>query len=181
MDGEKINNSNNTLIEKSTGDKKANPESNEENTNWCQSVGGIVMKGDQVLLVRHTYGAGKGRLIIPGGYVKLGETPQAAAIREVMEETAITAVPARLAGIRFNLKDWYAVFLMDYVEGTPHSDHKENSEALFMDIRQAVQSPEVPDLTKVLLNGVLENKEGAFDNRPFVSREKHGEYSLYSI
>lgn len=158
-----------------------NPASDEENTNWCQSVGAIVMKGNQVLLVRHTYGAGKGRLIIPGGYVKHGETPQAAVIREVLEETAVSAAPTKLAGIRFNLKDWYAVFMMDYAEGTPHSDNKENSEALFMDIHQAVQSPEVPDLTRVLLKGVLENKDGAFGSKHFVSREKHGEYSLYSI
>lgn len=154
---------------------------NEENTNWCQSAGGIVLKGKEVLLVRHTYGAGKGRLIIPGGYVKFNETPQAAVQREVLEETGITAVPTKLVGIRFNLKDWYAVFLMDYVEGTPVSDNKENSEALFMDINEAVKSPEVPDLTRVLLKGVLENSGGAFENTPFVSREKNGEYSLYSI
>lgn len=36
----------------------------EENTNWFQSVTGIVIKDGKVLLARHTYGPGKGRLII---------------------------------------------------------------------------------------------------------------------
>jgi ADP-ribose pyrophosphatase YjhB (NUDIX family) len=153
----------------------------EENTNWCQSVGGVVLKGNKVLLVRHTYGAGKGRLIIPGGYVNMKETPQDALRREVAEYTTIVAEPVKLVGVRFNLKDWYAVFLMDYILGTPNSDNKENSEALFMDIQEAVKSPEVPDLTKVILQGVINNSENALNNIPFVSREKNGEYSFYGV
>ena len=44
--------------------------------NWQKSVAAIVERDGKVLLVRHTYGAGKGRLIIPGGYLKDNETPQ---------------------------------------------------------------------------------------------------------
>lgn len=36
------------------------------NTNWSQSVTAVVIKEGRVLLARHTYGAGKGLLIIPG-------------------------------------------------------------------------------------------------------------------
>lgn len=35
--------------------------------NYCLSVGCIVRKGEQVLLVRHTYGGANGKLLIPGG------------------------------------------------------------------------------------------------------------------
>ena len=38
---------------------------NTENTNWNQSVTGVVIKDGKVLLARHTYGGGKGMLIIP--------------------------------------------------------------------------------------------------------------------
>lgn len=41
----------------------------EENTNWEKSAAGVVIKDGKVLLARHTYGAGKGKLIIPGGYI----------------------------------------------------------------------------------------------------------------
>ena len=36
--------------------------------NYCFSVGCIVRKGTQVLLVRHTYGGANGKLLIPGGF-----------------------------------------------------------------------------------------------------------------
>ena len=81
--------------------------------NWLKSVAAIVEHDGKILLVRHTYGAGKGRLIIPGGYLKDNETPQQACVREVLEETGITAEPKRLVGVRFNLKDWYVVFAAD--------------------------------------------------------------------
>ena len=64
--------------------------------NWQKSVAAIVEHDGKILLVRHTYGAGKGRLIIPGGYLKDNETPQQACVREVLEETGITAEPKRL-------------------------------------------------------------------------------------
>ena len=38
---------------------------NTENTNWNQSVTGVVIKDGKVLLGRHTYGGGKGMLIMP--------------------------------------------------------------------------------------------------------------------
>ena len=62
---------------------------NNENTNWGQSVAGVVIRDNQVLLVCHTYGNGKGMLIIPGGYVNYGETPQQVLKREYMEETNV--------------------------------------------------------------------------------------------
>lgn len=34
-------------------------------TNWGQSVTGVVIKENKVLLARHTYGGGKGLLIVP--------------------------------------------------------------------------------------------------------------------
>ena len=51
------------------------------NTNWGQSVTAVVIDAGKVLLARHTYGAGQGKLIIPGGYVNIGETPQDALVR----------------------------------------------------------------------------------------------------
>ncbi len=76
-------------------------------TNWGQSVTGVVIKDNKVLLARHTYGGGKGLLIVPGGYVNEGETPQDALIREYMEETKVTVKPLDIIGIRFNMHDWY--------------------------------------------------------------------------
>ena len=46
----------------------------EKNTNWQKSVCAVVLREGKVLLARHTYGAGKGLFITPGGYLKNGES-----------------------------------------------------------------------------------------------------------
>lgn len=121
------------------------------NTNWSQSVTAVVINEGKVLLSRHTYGAGKGRLIIPGGYLNYGEMPREALIREYLEETGVLIEPRELIGMRFNLKDWYAAFRADYVSGEARSDNDENSEAVCVDVDEALNRDDVPDLTKKLI------------------------------
>jgi len=53
------------------------------------AVGAVVFKDNQVLLVRRGKAPSKGLWAIPGGSVDLGETLQAAAEREIFEETGI--------------------------------------------------------------------------------------------
>ena len=60
---------------------------NGENTCYKQSVTAVVLRDNKVLLARHTYGAGKDFLIVPGGYLNLDETPEQAVKREFLEET----------------------------------------------------------------------------------------------
>ena len=59
------------------------------NDNYCFSVGCIVRRKQQVLLVRHTYGRAKGKLLIPGGFCHDNELPEEAAVREVFEERVL--------------------------------------------------------------------------------------------
>ena len=47
--------------------------------NYSFSVGCVVVRGDEVLLVRHTYGGANRKLLIPGGYLNDGELPKEAA------------------------------------------------------------------------------------------------------
>lgn len=152
-----------------------------ENTNWGQSVAGIVLKENKVLLVRHTYGSGKGMLIIPGGYVKWNETPQDAVKREILEETGIIVESLDIVGVRFNLKDWYVVFIAKYVRGESKSDGDENSEVVWIDINDTVTRADVPDLTKKLLLGVINSKNNAFKNISYEGNTKNGAYSLYGL
>ena len=66
-------------------------------------------------------------LIIPGGYVNNGETPQDALIREYLEETKITVKPLNIFGISFYMHDWYIAFRAEYVSGEAVSDGDEMS------------------------------------------------------
>lgn len=149
----------------------------QENTNWSQSVAGVVLREGKVLLVRHTYGVRKGRLIVPGGYALAGESAEDALRREVMEETGISVQPECVIGIRFNQKDWYVAFRAEYVCGEPRSDGDENSEVLWMDADAALTDPDVPDLTRKLI--ACARKGRALEKIDYDGTLKYGPYSFY--
>ena len=150
---------------------------NKENTNWSQSVAAVCIRDHKVLLARLTYGAGKGKLIIPGGYVEHGETPQDAVKREFLEETGVVVEPKDIIGIRFNARDWYVVFTAEYLSGTAQSDDDENSEVLWVDIYEALERNDVPELSKIMIRNAL--KEPRFIKIPYLGNQPP--YSLYGI
>lgn len=53
-------------------------------------VGAIVFHNNKVLLIKRNQAPNAGQWAIPGGRVKLGESLQQAAEREILEETGIT-------------------------------------------------------------------------------------------
>lgn len=57
------------------------------------AVGAVVFKADHVLLVKRKNPPSQGLWAIPGGRVRLGESIQEAAQREVMEETGVIITP----------------------------------------------------------------------------------------
>lgn len=150
---------------------------NNDTTNWGQSVTGVVIHNGKVLLARHTYGGGIGKLILPGGYVEMNETPQAALIREYMEETGVQVEPENIIGIRFNMHDWYIAFKAKYVSGTPRSDQDENSEVIWVEIEEALKKEDVPDLTKKLIQSAISDREGL--NYTEYESNSHPPFSLY--
>lgn len=151
----------------------------ENNTNWQKSVAGVVIRGGKVLLARHTYGAGKGLLIVPGGYIQQGEPPEKAVARELLEETGVVVEPVGVIGIRFNMHDWYIAFSARYVSGQAHSDGDENSEVIWLETEKALAADDVPDLSKQLIRAALSGREMSLT--PFESRGKWAPESLYCI
>ena len=139
-----------------------------EKTNWSQSVGGVCIRDGKVLLARHTYGAGKGMFIIPGGYVNFGEIPEETLVREYQEETGITVKAGKLIGMRFSAKDWYAVFEAIYVEGEARSDGDENDQVVWMDPQEALTNESVPELTKKMISCAVSGK--GFELTPYNSK-----------
>ena len=152
---------------------------NSENTCYKQSVTAVVIRDNKVLLARHTYGAGKGLLIVPGGYLNFNETPEDAVKREYFEETGVIIEPRDIIAVRFNLKDWYVAFSADYVSGREHPDNDENSEVLWLNVNDALSRSDVPDLTKKLIEAAL-NNQSSLKKTEYISRENHGTYSLYT-
>ncbi|MGC9270580.1 NUDIX hydrolase [Acidiphilium sp.] len=61
-------------------------------------IGIVVLRGDEVLLIRRGQPPAMGAWSLPGGGQELGETAEAAARRELREETGLEIGPLWLAG-----------------------------------------------------------------------------------
>lgn len=142
-----------------------------------RTVGGIIIRENKVLLVRHTYGAYQGKLLIPGGHIKQGEMPEVAAAREVFEETGVVVEAESILCVRFLPDAWYITFMMQYVSGEPVSDGAENSEAAFFDISAAVRRD---DLT-LFSRKMLESLKSAHLMKISDYHGPNAEYDIYHV
>jgi 8-oxo-dGTP diphosphatase len=70
----------------------------------------VVLRGDRALIVRRANPPLRGRWGFPGGVLELGETVAQGAMRELLEETGVTAEPAGVLtvidGIDRDDQDW---------------------------------------------------------------------------
>lgn len=105
---------------------------------WLSGVTAVVLRGDEVLLVRRM---DNGRLTPVTGIIDPGEEPAVAAEREVLEEAGIVAEVESLVWVHALPPMEYdngdqaqyldIVFRCRYVSGEPHPADGENSEALW--------------------------------------------------
>ena len=115
------------------------------------TVCGIVEIDGKVLLVRHTYGNAKDRVLLPGGYVKQGELPTVAIEREIAEETGVIAKAIAIKSVQCKPDQWCLVFIMEYISGTPRSDNHENSEVLLIPEEEAVKRRDITNMSREVL------------------------------
>ena len=86
-------------------------------------VGVVCIRGEDVLLIQRGTAPRKGEWSIPGGRIEVGETEAQAALRELGEETnvsanlltKITALDADFEGYHYRLHD----YLARWTSGTP--------------------------------------------------------------
>lgn len=62
-------------------------------------VGAVVVHGGRALLVRRAKEPLRGRWVVPGGAVELGETLETAVVREVLEETGVVVRPLEVVKV----------------------------------------------------------------------------------
>jgi 8-oxo-dGTP pyrophosphatase MutT (NUDIX family) len=92
----------------------------------------VITRGEEVLLVRHTYGDRRA-WDLPGGSIKRGEEPLAAAHRETLEEVGLSISGWTALGDFFAKHEHRAdtLFLFHAIidDGTPIADRVEIAEA----------------------------------------------------
>ena len=93
-------------------------------------VGAVVIHEGRVLLIRRGKEPLRGRWLVPGGTVELGETLEEALVREVEEETGLRVKPRKMLTIfdRIHREDSQVVYhyvivdyLCDFLSGHPRA------------------------------------------------------------
>lgn len=109
------------------------------------AVGGIVFRGNAVLLIRRAKPPAEGKWSIAGGVVRLGETLEAAVVRELREEAGMDVKPLAVGKVIDRIykdsegKIAYHYVIIDYVceagPGQPRAG-SDASDAGFFEIQK---------------------------------------------
>ena len=93
----------------------------------------FIIRDGQILLIRKKRGLGAGKINGPGGRIEPGETPAAAAARELQEELGVAAVGAEWRGDhRFQFVDGYSTYVHVYRARDLRGEPVETDEAIPM-------------------------------------------------
>lgn len=145
------------------------------------SACGIVEIENKILLVRHTYGAAKDRILLPGGYVKEKEMPTNAIEREILEETGVICKAKELYAMQFKNEQWLAIFTMEYISGKPISDGYENSEVLLLSVDEALEREDLTNLSREILKTYKKNKNGLVKSNYIANSCTEEDFAIFGI
>src|SRR5678816_1467359 len=100
------------------------------NTGYNIGVGGAVVRGGELLLVRRASRHGRGNWQLPGGFIEPDETIEQAVVREVQEEAGVTAKVEAVLGLRSRYdpdsgNGMYVILLLRPLAGEPRPDGRE--------------------------------------------------------
>jgi ADP-ribose pyrophosphatase YjhB (NUDIX family) len=130
------------------------------NTGYNIGVGGAVLRGRQLLLVRRASRRGRGNWQLPGGFIEPDETVEQAVVREVQEETGVIAEVEGVLGLR-NRYDpesgngVYVVLLLRQLGGTVRADGHEVDQAGFFTLDEIRELRPLPPVNWEIAQRVL--------------------------
>jgi len=127
-------------------------------------VGAVVISEGKILLEKRKNEPGKGKWSIPGGVVDLGESPEQAVVREVMEETCLEVDAPRLIDVVSDVsldeagKVKYHFVIIDYLVAVKRGEPKAASDADAL-VWVPLNEVEAYDLTRSFRNFFRRNRQ----------------------
>lgn len=154
-------------------------------SNVWLGAAGIVIKEGKALVVKKSYGGLQGKWSFPAGFVEPGETVDQAAVREVLEETGITASVRQVAGIRTGvikgeISDNMVIFLMDYIDGEPKPQPGEIDVATFLPVEELIHDPLSSEYLRIILPDLPTDLSNALLGREYQIDPVFG-YTTYKV
>jgi 8-oxo-dGTP pyrophosphatase MutT (NUDIX family) len=116
------------------------------------SCGGVVVRDGACLVINPVRPDGRTIATLPKGHPEEGEDPPTAALREIWEETSVTAsITARLGEVVYwyqregkRIRKTVRMYLCAHVEGDPIADGFEVTRAYWMPLDQALRELAFP-------------------------------------
>lgn len=149
--------------------------------NKYYTVCGIVEIEGKVLLVRHTYGTAKNRILLPGGFVRENELPTDAIEREILEETGVVAKAKSVVTVQFKPNQWCVVFSMEYISGTPKSDEYENDEVYLLSIEEAIKADNITNMSREVLSAYMKHRSELCKSDYVPASSDKNKYVIFGI
>jgi 8-oxo-dGTP diphosphatase len=118
------------------------------------AVGVVCLRGDEVLLIRRGQEPRLGEWSLPGGRIEFGERAEDAALRELFEETGVTAELAGLVDVVDGFFGDRHYVLIDYAArwaaGEPVAGD-DAAEARFMPLQEALVAVDWHETRRIIL------------------------------
>jgi 8-oxo-dGTP pyrophosphatase MutT (NUDIX family) len=132
------------------------------------SCGGVVVHDGQCLVINPVRPDGRTIATLPKGHPEEGEDPPTAALREIFEETSVTArVTGRLGEVVYwyqrdgkRIRKTVRMYLCAYVEGDPIADGFEVTGAFWMPLDRALTELAFPGDREMIKKAMTRKRDG---------------------
>ena len=144
------------------------------NTGYNIGVGGAVVRNDQLLLVRRASRHGRGNWQLPGGFIEPDETIEQAVVREVQEESGVSAEVEAVLGLRSRYdaesgNGIYVILLLRPLSGEPRADNHEVDYADYFALDQIRELKPLPPVNWEIAQRVLSLDRRLLIPKPLVN------------
>ena len=155
---------------------------NQYNVGYNLGVGGAVVKGTELLMVRRCSRRGRGIWQLPGGYVEPDETIESAVVREVREEAGVDTRVLGIVGVRNRYvpgtgNSTYVVLLLAPLSGEPTPDMVEVDRADYFTMKGIEELAPLPLINREIAVSVLSRRSNPLTPRKLI----HGDGDTYIL